>query len=268
MTDLRSTCQAALHGQWDSIIGLPQTSWFDVKSAISALDQTGPRAELCKDVAAMADAQGGLLLIGVRTEMVDGIMTFHLSQINHEAPGPAFVADGDWPTPTLEEVDELISDMSAHLVQLRAARAQIADLIARRFGPTASAPGRTGCASVGGIVGALAGRRLARPRGTWWGAGPLLLCALALQPLILVPVLFAGPGLAWQIIIGVCVTVRIAGATAHGSTPVPQRPRCRSARLRNRYRPVDGRRGDRHNRGIPRTVPLPRPAPSGHADTR
>ncbi|WP_159064127.1 MFS transporter [Streptomyces canus] len=75
-----------------------------------------------------------------------------------------------------------------------------------------------GCASVGGVVGALAGRRLARPRGTWWGVGPLLLCALALQPLILVPVLFAEPGLVWQIIIGGCVTVRFAGATAHGST--------------------------------------------------
>lgn len=75
-----------------------------------------------------------------------------------------------------------------------------------------------GCASVGGVVGALAGRRLARPRGTWWGVGPLLLCALALQPLILLPVLFAGPGLLWQIVIGACVTVRFAGATAHGST--------------------------------------------------
>lgn len=75
-----------------------------------------------------------------------------------------------------------------------------------------------GCASVGGVVGALAGRRLARPRGRWWGVGPLLLSALALQPLILLPVLFAGPGLLWQTVIGGCVTVRFAGATAHGST--------------------------------------------------
>ncbi|MFE2715319.1 hypothetical protein ACFXKI_25910 [Streptomyces mirabilis] len=46
----------------------------------------------------------------------------------------------------------------------------------------------------------------------------MLLSALALQPLILLPVLFAGPGLLWQIVIGGCVTVRFAGATAHGST--------------------------------------------------
>ncbi|MGW1614910.1 DUF6907 domain-containing protein [Streptomyces sp. NPDC002285] len=73
----------------------------------------------------------------------DGIMTFHLSQVNDEAPGLAFVAGGDWPTLTLEEVDELISDMSAHLVKLRAARTQMADLITRRLGPTATAPVRT-----------------------------------------------------------------------------------------------------------------------------
>ncbi len=75
-----------------------------------------------------------------------------------------------------------------------------------------------GCASVGGVAGALVGRRLALPYGGWWGVGPLLLCALALQPIVLVPVLFADPGLGWQIVVGVCVTVRFAGATAHGST--------------------------------------------------
>jgi MFS family permease len=74
-----------------------------------------------------------------------------------------------------------------------------------------------GCASVGGMAGAVAGRRLAEPRGTRWGVGPLLLCALALQPLALAPVLFAEPGLLWQIAVGSCVTCRFAGATAHGS---------------------------------------------------
>jgi MFS family permease len=74
-----------------------------------------------------------------------------------------------------------------------------------------------GCASVGGVAGALAGRRLAEPRGAHWGVGPLLLCALALQPLALAPVLFAQPGLLWQVVVGACVTCRFAGATAHGS---------------------------------------------------
>ncbi|MFG2368517.1 DUF6907 domain-containing protein [Streptomyces mirabilis] len=73
----------------------------------------------------------------------DGIMAFQLSQINEETPGLDFVAGGDWPTLTLEEVDELISDMSAHLGKLRTARTQIADLASRRTSETAAAPSRT-----------------------------------------------------------------------------------------------------------------------------
>ena len=96
-----------------------------------------------------------------------------------------------------------------------------------------------GCASVGGVAGALAGRRLARPRGAWWGVGPLLLCALALQPLILVPVLFAEPGLVWQIIIGGgCVTVRFAGATAHGSTQRSVRQGVCDPQYQGRQQPI------------------------------
>ncbi|MET8027706.1 DUF6907 domain-containing protein [Streptomyces avermitilis] len=69
----------------------------------------------------------------------DGIMTFHLSQVNDEAPGLDFVAGGDWPTLDLGEVDELICDMSAHLVKLRAARTQIAYLTAGPPSETAGA---------------------------------------------------------------------------------------------------------------------------------
>lgn len=43
-----------------------------MKSGIYALEQPAPRAELCKDVAAMAYAQGGLLLIGLQTQAADG----------------------------------------------------------------------------------------------------------------------------------------------------------------------------------------------------
>ncbi|MFD5483788.1 DUF6907 domain-containing protein [Streptomyces hawaiiensis] len=73
----------------------------------------------------------------------DGIMAFHLSQVNGETPGLDFVAGGDWPTLDLGEVDELISDMSGHLAKLRAARTQIADLTSGRTSETAATPGRT-----------------------------------------------------------------------------------------------------------------------------
>lgn len=73
----------------------------------------------------------------------DGIMAFHLSQVNDEAPGLDFVAGGDWPALSLEEVDELISDMSVHLAKLRAARTQIAGLMSGQTIETAATVGRT-----------------------------------------------------------------------------------------------------------------------------
>ncbi|MFB7114029.1 DUF6907 domain-containing protein [Streptomyces sp. NPDC056291] len=73
----------------------------------------------------------------------DGIMAFHLSQINDETPGPDFVAGGNWPALDLEEVDKLISDMSAHLAKLRAARTQLAGLVSRGTSEAAATPGRT-----------------------------------------------------------------------------------------------------------------------------
>ncbi|MFD4628453.1 DUF6907 domain-containing protein [Streptomyces sp. NPDC058284] len=73
----------------------------------------------------------------------EGIMAFHPSQINDETPRLVFVADGDWPTLSLGEIDELISDMSRHLAKLRAAGAQIAVLMSEHCGATTSAPDHT-----------------------------------------------------------------------------------------------------------------------------
>ncbi|MFI1419331.1 helix-turn-helix domain-containing protein [Streptomyces sp. NPDC020731] len=72
MTHLVSAYHAALQGQWDRLIGLPESSWLDVKSGIYPLDADISIAELCKDVAAMANSDGGLLLVGLRTELVSG----------------------------------------------------------------------------------------------------------------------------------------------------------------------------------------------------
>jgi hypothetical protein len=45
--------------QRDSLLGLPETAWLDVKRSMYALDQASGGAELCNDVAAMADAPDG-----------------------------------------------------------------------------------------------------------------------------------------------------------------------------------------------------------------
>ncbi|MFF1678413.1 MFS transporter [Streptomyces sp. NPDC058256] len=74
------------------------------------------------------------------------------------------------------------------------------------------------CGSLGGAIGALMARRLGRPRGPRWGLGPLLVCVLAVHPLALFPILSAGPGLTWQIMVGAAFAMRCACMTAHGTT--------------------------------------------------
>ncbi|WP_322984651.1 DUF6907 domain-containing protein [Streptomyces sp. S584] len=56
------------------------------------------------------------------------VMAFHLLQWNDDEVELAFVGAGDWPDLSLDQVDELISDMAVHLDRLRAMRAQMGAL--------------------------------------------------------------------------------------------------------------------------------------------
>lgn len=61
-------------GQGDlvSLFGTCECSWFEVKSRAYRLDNPSDKAELLKDVAELANACGGLLLIGFATSIIDG----------------------------------------------------------------------------------------------------------------------------------------------------------------------------------------------------
>lgn len=54
------------------------------------------------------------------------VMAFHLLQWDDDEVELAFVGAGDWPALNVDQVDELIEDMAAHLDRLRAARAKMA----------------------------------------------------------------------------------------------------------------------------------------------
>lgn len=56
------------------------------------------------------------------------VMAVHLLQFNDGEVELAFAGNGDWPDLGLEQTDELIEDMAAHLARLRALRAQLAAL--------------------------------------------------------------------------------------------------------------------------------------------
>ena len=54
-------------GTFESLVGETENEWFDAKAKPYQLDDNGKR-ELARDVAALANARGGVLVIGARTE--------------------------------------------------------------------------------------------------------------------------------------------------------------------------------------------------------
>ncbi|WP_433294569.1 hypothetical protein ACQP2F_33435 [Actinoplanes sp. CA-030573] len=57
---------------WDRFVGTPESAVLDVKSGIYQLDDPAGAGELIKDVAAFANGQGGLLLVGFGTRVENG----------------------------------------------------------------------------------------------------------------------------------------------------------------------------------------------------
>lgn len=62
------------------------------------------------------------------------LLEFNVEQWPGKEPHLSFCGNGDWPSLTLAEVDQLIADETEHLAALRTARAQIAALIADEAG--------------------------------------------------------------------------------------------------------------------------------------
>ncbi|MDI1466291.1 ATP-binding protein [Catellatospora sp. KI3] len=62
---------ALASGKPDDLLGLPETSWLDFKSSPYPIKTDKGKYELCKDVAAFANAQGGLLVLGISTRKLD-----------------------------------------------------------------------------------------------------------------------------------------------------------------------------------------------------
>ncbi|MCX4970883.1 MFS transporter [Streptomyces sp. NBC_00654] len=69
-----------------------------------------------------------------------------------------------------------------------------------------------GAGGIGGFLGALLWRRWERR----WGAGPVMLTALTINPLAQIPLVLVGPGTAGQAVIGACLLIQTGAAVAHG----------------------------------------------------
>ncbi len=60
--------EAVRAGEAHRLRGTAESSWVDFKQQPYRLSDASPRAELAKDVAALANAQGGCVVIAVQTE--------------------------------------------------------------------------------------------------------------------------------------------------------------------------------------------------------
>jgi hypothetical protein len=80
-------------GVWDllrsglphGLIGCPESDWFEAKRTAYELDQVLGEFELAKDLSAIANSGGGILVIGLRTISKDGIdVVSELTPVPHQ----------------------------------------------------------------------------------------------------------------------------------------------------------------------------------------
>lgn len=64
---------ALVHGDDASIVGLAESVWFEAKGEPYRLDDAKSKWELAKDVSAMANAEGGVILIAAQTDQAQGV---------------------------------------------------------------------------------------------------------------------------------------------------------------------------------------------------
>jgi hypothetical protein len=68
MNSVQAVLGALEEKRFDSLIGLPECEWLEAKLSPYILDSLQQKCELAKDVTALANAAGGLIVIGFDTE--------------------------------------------------------------------------------------------------------------------------------------------------------------------------------------------------------
>lgn len=77
---------------FDSLIGVAESGWLDAKQSPYVLDTQKQKLELAKDITALANAAGGVIVIGFDTERHP---TTAAEQINKVCPFPLALMDSD-----------------------------------------------------------------------------------------------------------------------------------------------------------------------------
>jgi hypothetical protein len=71
----------------DDLVGLEESRWFDAKGQPYRLDDDRQKWELAKDVSALANAEGGLILVAARTEKPETYLEERITAVV-PVPGP------------------------------------------------------------------------------------------------------------------------------------------------------------------------------------
>ncbi|MEU9041483.1 MULTISPECIES: hypothetical protein [unclassified Kitasatospora] len=91
MTNIDEVRQAVRERRLETLLGMEESNWLDVKGGIYALDTPKAAEELVKDVAGFANTRtGGLLLVGFKTQIEHGVEI-----VSELAPVPRALVDLD-----------------------------------------------------------------------------------------------------------------------------------------------------------------------------
>jgi len=93
--------EALRAGQFHALVGLRESVWLEAKQMPYVFDTQKQELELAKDVSAMANASGGIIVVGFKTERRADVAGEYISEI---IPFPASLVDSDRYMKLLEQL--------------------------------------------------------------------------------------------------------------------------------------------------------------------
>jgi predicted HTH transcriptional regulator len=82
MTTPKEVLEKLETGDFDALIGLMESEWLDAKETPYHLDTPKQKLEIAKDVTAMANASGGIIVIGFDCEKQPTTAGEQISKVN------------------------------------------------------------------------------------------------------------------------------------------------------------------------------------------
>jgi hypothetical protein len=110
MKSVQEVLEALTCGKFDKLLGMVESDWFEAKQSPYMLDTLRLKQELAKDVSALANAEGGIIVIGFRTERELQTAGDRIAEV---CPFPVGMVTGDqcrkvleaWTHPPLDNID-------------------------------------------------------------------------------------------------------------------------------------------------------------------